>query len=107
MSRSAHDRVLGDLSSHAACPDSLEISTVGAIVESLTIGGRDLLVRNPEQGPMAFYRGAIVAPWPDRIGDGLYTWDGQEIQAPLTEVARGHALHGPISCQRFTTATGR
>ena len=69
----------GDLLTLSAGPYSAEISTVGAIVESLTIGGRDLLVRNPEQGPMAFYRGAIVAPWPNRIGDGLYTWDGQEI----------------------------
>lgn len=95
----------GDLLTLSAGPYSAEISTVGAIVESLTIGGRDLLVRNPEQGPMAFYRGAIVAPWPNRIGDGLYTWDGQEIQAPLTEVERGNALHGLISFQAFTPAT--
>lgn len=78
-----------------------EISAVGAVVESLTIGGRDLLVRNPEQGPIQFYRGALVAPWPNRIGDGRYTWDGQEIQAPINEVERNTALHGVVSFQAF------
>lgn len=82
-----------------------EVSAVGAILESLTVGGRDLLVRNPETGPMQFYRGAIVAPWPNRIGDGLYSWDGQEIQTPLTEPERGNALHGLVSFQRFTPVT--
>ena len=81
-----------------------EISAVGATVEALTITGRDLLVRSPEQGPMLFYRGAIVAPWPNRIGDGLYTWDGREIQAAINEPERGNALHGLVSFQLFTAA---
>lgn len=81
-----------------------EISTVGAMLEGLTVGGRDLLVRNPETGPMQFYRGAIVAPWPNRIGDGTYTWDGQEISAPLNEPERGNALHGLVSFQEFAVA---
>src|SRR5690606_21355664 len=85
----------------AAGPYRAGIAAVGAIVEHLTVDGRDLLVRNPATGPMQFYRGAIVAPWPNRIGDGRYTWDGQEIQAPLTEPDRGNALHGLVSFQLF------
>lgn len=101
--RIARDR--GELFTLRAGDYSAEVSTVGAVVESLTVGGRDLLVRNPEDGPMVFHRGALVAPWPNRIGDGLYTWDGQEIQAPITEVERGNALHGLVSFQPFTPAT--
>lgn len=81
-----------------------EVSSVGAILESLSVGGRDLLVRNPASGPMRFYRGAVVAPWPNRIGDGTYTWDGEEIRTALTEPERGNALHGLISFQQFTAA---
>ncbi len=43
-----------------------------------------------------------MAPWPNRIGDGRYTWDGQEIQAPINEVERNTALHGGVvSFQTF------
>lgn len=78
-----------------------EVSAVGAVLESLTIAGRDLVVRSPEDGPMLLHRGAIIAPWPNRIGDGRYVWDGRSIQVPITEVERGNALHGLISFQAF------
>ncbi|MGP9537440.1 aldose 1-epimerase family protein [Brachybacterium sp. AOP43-C2-M15] len=96
----ARDR--GELLELVAGEYRAEVSTVGATLESLTVGGRDLLVRNPETGPILFYRGAIVAPWPNRIGDGTYSWDGQEIRTALTEPERGNALHGLISFQAFT-----
>src|SRR5699024_4447400 len=99
----ARDR--GDLLTVSAGDFTAEVSTVGAVLESLTVGGRDLLVRNPEQGPMQFFRGAIVAPWPNRIGDGAYTWDGQQIQAAITEVDRANALHGLVSFQPYTPVT--
>lgn len=102
VARSAPARARGDLFALSAGPYRAEISTVGAILESLTVGGRDLLVRNPERGPMQFYRGAIVAPWPNRIGDGRYQWDGQQLQTALTEPERGNALHGLVCFQAFT-----
>lgn len=98
--RATRDR--GELFTLSAGPYRAEISAVGAVLESLTIDDRDLLVRNPLDGPMLFYRGAIVAPWPNRIGDGRYTWDGTEYQTPITEVERGNALHGLVSFQAFT-----
>ncbi|GAA1296647.1 MULTISPECIES: aldose 1-epimerase family protein [Brachybacterium] len=92
----------GELFTLTAGTYRAEVSAVGAVLESLTVSGRDLLVRNPEQGPIQFYRGAIVAPWPNRIGDGAYTWDGEQIQAALTEPERGNALHGLVSFQPFS-----
>lgn len=100
----AATRDRGELFTLTAGTYRAEVSSVGATLESLTVGGRDLLVRSPETGPMAFYRGAIVAPWPNRIGDGTYTWDGEEIRTALTEPERGNALHGLVSFQQFTAA---
>jgi aldose 1-epimerase len=33
-------------------------------------------------------------PWPNRIRDGRYRWDGRDLQLPLTEPAGGNAIHG-------------
>jgi aldose 1-epimerase len=38
--------------------------------------------------------GAVLAPWPNRLGDGRYSFDGTERQLALTEPANGNAIHG-------------
>lgn len=86
-----------------AGPYTALVTEVGATLEALTHEGRDLIVRSGLEGPMLFYRGAIVAPWPNRIGDGDYAWDGERIQAALNEPERGNALHGLLSFQRYET----
>lgn len=101
--RTTRDR--GELFRLTAGSYTAEVSAVGATLEGLSVAGRDLLVRSPETGPMQFYRGAIVAPWPNRIGDGAYAWDGQAIQTALTEPERGNALHGLVSFQLFAPVT--
>jgi aldose 1-epimerase len=46
--------------------------------------------------------GRVLAPWPNRIRDGRYTFGGQEHQLPLTEPAKHNAIHGLVSWQRWT-----
>ncbi len=70
------------------------ISSVGASLRSLTYDGRDLTVPFDADEVRPSYRGATLAPWPNRIVDGLYTFAGVERQVALTEPARHHALHG-------------
>ena len=41
-------------------------------------------------------RGQVLAPWPNRLADGRYDWDGEELQLPLTEVSTGSAIHGLV-----------
>lgn len=40
--------------------------------------------------------GQVLLPWPNRVGDGRYRFDGQEYQLPLDEPARGNAIHGLV-----------
>ena len=77
------------------------IASVGASLRVLTKCGRDLVVRYAEHEVRPAYSGAILAPWPNRIGRGLYTENGVELQLPLTEPARGHALHGLVAWADF------
>lgn len=39
-------------------------------------------------------RGQLLVPWPNRIRDGRYDWQGRELQLSLTEPEKGHAIHG-------------
>ena len=70
------------------------IASVGATLRSLTYAGRDLVVPFPAGEVRPAYRGATLAPWPNRVVDGRYTFAGVDHQLALTEPARGHALHG-------------
>jgi len=45
--------------------------------------------------------GQVLAPWPNRIRDGRYTFAGTAYQLPLTEPARHNALHGLVNWSRW------
>ncbi len=70
------------------------IASIGGTLRSLTYKGRDLVVPFGADEVRPSYRGATLAPWPNRVVDGLYTFGGVERQLALTEPARAHALHG-------------
>lgn len=39
-------------------------------------------------------RGQLLAPWPNRIRDGAYSFDGRDLQLALSEPPLGNAIHG-------------
>jgi aldose 1-epimerase len=41
-------------------------------------------------------RGQLLIPWPNRLQDGSYEFDGRGHQLPLTEPERGNAIHGLV-----------
>ncbi|MBL7257425.1 aldose 1-epimerase family protein [Paractinoplanes lichenicola] len=45
--------------------------------------------------------GQILAPWPNRIRDGQYTFEEQSYQLSLTEPARHNAIHGLVNWSRW------
>jgi aldose 1-epimerase len=75
---------------------SATVASVGASLRVLTWQGRDLVVPFAADEVRPGYRGAVLAPWPNRVVDGCYTFDGVEYQLPLTEPSRAHALHGLV-----------
>ncbi len=75
---------------------SATIASIGASLRTLRWQGRDLVVPFNADEVRPAYRGAILAPWPNRVVDGIYRHEGVAYQLPLTEPARGHALHGLV-----------
>lgn len=77
------------------------IASVGATLRELTWQGRHLVVPFDANEVRPNYRGAVLVPWPNRVVDGRYEFDGVEHQLALTEPERGHALHGLAAWQDF------
>lgn len=69
---------------------------LGATVRELSYDGRPLVVGFDPDEDMPNFRGAFVAPWPNRIADGRYRFDGVEYHLPINEPERGTALHGLV-----------
>jgi aldose 1-epimerase len=40
--------------------------------------------------------GQLLAPWPNRVADGRYHFDGDERQLDISEPAKGNAIHGLV-----------
>ncbi|WP_285244145.1 aldose 1-epimerase family protein [Pseudarthrobacter sp. fls2-241-R2A-127] len=72
------------------------VSATGAILLNLQFGERDLVLPSRTGHPTPDYRGIIAAPWPNRIADGRYTFEGSALELPRNELARGNALHGLV-----------
>lgn len=77
------------------------ITAVGATLREFTHRGRHLVVPFDQHEIRPRYRGAILAPWPNRVGNGKYVHQGRHFQLPINEVERGHALHGLVHWARW------
>lgn len=69
---------------------------VGGGIREYTVDGVPVLdgYRGDELCPGG--AGQQLAPWPNRVGGGRYTFHGEERQLALTEPAAGNAIHGLV-----------
>lgn len=72
------------------------VTELGATLRRYDVSGRAVvdgfdLDRRPDGG-----RGQVLAPWPNRVRDGRWSFHGEEHQLALTEVAKGNAIHGLV-----------
>jgi aldose 1-epimerase len=86
-------------------PYEAEIVTVGACLRTLTRDGLDLVAGSEPGAMCASYRGAVLMPWPNRVGDARYEFGGEIHQLAVSEPAKGNALHGLAHWVPWTVAT--
>jgi aldose 1-epimerase len=70
------------------------VTEVGATLRSFSVGGRDVVRGFGVEEMSTAGRGQNLIPWPNRIRDGRYTFNGVTQQLALTEPARHNASHG-------------
>ncbi|WP_370289598.1 aldose 1-epimerase family protein [Nocardioides sp.] len=72
------------------------VVTQSGVLASLRHAGRDLVDGVPDATMPAGGRGQLLVPWPNRIRDGRYRFDGADQQLALTEPKRHNASHGLV-----------
>ena len=77
---------------------------VGAGIRWYEVDGQPVLDGYPEDEMAGGGRGAILAPWPNRIRDGAYELDGQSYQLALTEADKRNAIHGLVRWANWSCA---
>jgi aldose 1-epimerase len=69
---------------------------VGGGLREYTLDGRNVLDGYGPDEMSSSGRGQVLIPWPNRIQDGRYSFDGQELQLPLDDVEEQDAIHGLV-----------
>lgn len=89
---------------------SATIVEVGGGVREYSVGGREVLQPYDLDAICDGAHGAPLVPWPNRLADGRYVFDGTHQQVPLTEPEKSNAIHGVMrwrSWQPSEQAAGR
>lgn len=79
------------------------VTAVGASLREYTVDGRDVVLPFDQAAIAPAFSGAVLAPWPNRLRDGVYSYDGSTFEVPLTEHLRHTALHGLVATTTFDT----
>jgi aldose 1-epimerase len=67
---------------------------LGAGLREYSVGQRRILDGYSADGTPTGSRGFPLLPWPNRIADGRYRFEGEEHQLPVNRVAENTAIHG-------------
>jgi aldose 1-epimerase len=82
-----------ELSAHG---QELVVVEVGGGIRSYRWDGRDVLDGYEPAEMCSGGRGQLLAPWPNRVGDGRWEWEGVTYQLPLNEPEHSNAIHGLV-----------
>jgi aldose 1-epimerase len=69
---------------------------VGGGLRRFSVGDHDVLDGYGPDEMCTSGRGQVLIPWPNRLEDGRYEFDGGEQQLPLTEPEQRNAIHGLV-----------
>jgi len=72
------------------------VTEVGATLRAYTVGDEPIIDGFDVDDMAAGGHGQILAPWPNRLGNGRYSFEGQAERVPLNEPARANAIHGLV-----------
>jgi aldose 1-epimerase len=79
------------------------VTEVGATLRQYDVGGRRLVDGFAPDTMADGGRGQVLVPWPNRVRDGRWTWEGEDLQLSISEVGGGNAIHGLVRWVGWST----
>lgn len=76
------------------------ISPVGAALEKLALRGTTIIDSTLVSNPSAMFFGSTLAPWPNRLANHTYEYQGQRYQTPNVD-QDGNSNHGLVFNRAF------
>lgn len=73
----------------------------GGGLRTLAVAGVDVVAGYPVDDMAPSGCGQLLVPWPNRIRDGRYRFDGRDHELPVTERSTGNASHGLVRWETF------
>ena len=80
------------------------VVTHGGGLRAFSTGTRQVIDGYRSGEPCRSGRGQVLIPWPNRLEDGSYEFDGRHHQLDLTEPEHGNAIHGLVREATWTVA---
>lgn len=78
------------------------IVSVSGGLRVYSVGGRDVIDGYADDAICDGARGQTLVPWPNRVKDGTWSFDGTEQQLSLTEPSQHNAIHGLVRWSRWS-----
>jgi aldose 1-epimerase len=88
----------------AAAGQRAVVVELGGGLRVYSAAGRELLDGYEVDEPCTSGRGQVLIPWPNRLEDGSYEFDGRRHELPLTEPRTRTAIHGLVREASWTVA---
>lgn len=95
----------GDQYEIASGDSRAHIAQVGGTLRAVSLNGVDVLDGFAAHERSSDGRGQVLAPWPNRLTDGRYSYGGRECQAALSEPSRHTAIHGLVRWLDWSVVT--
>jgi len=88
----------------AAGDQQAVVVEVGGGLRSYSAGGRELVDGYGAYEMSSSGRGQALIPWPNRLQDGSYEFNGRHHQLPLNEPEHRNAIHGLVRWAAWTAS---
>jgi aldose 1-epimerase len=83
----------------------LSVNLRGGGLRRLAVGDWEMLDSYPAGTVVGGWPGAVLLPWPNRLRNGRWTWQGRDLQVPVASPEAPHAIHGLVGWQPWTVVS--